>query len=245
MREPRRAADLPGDGAARRSSPRPSARRSAASRRARPRSRTWRRGRSSARCCRPMRRASRRSSLRTRRHQRRLNASAAMRAIMHALGRNLAAGLRLALFLPVERAAFRISVRSCCWSSCCRRRSTSTPTGFARRTRRASRCSGLHGEMFALGSAALVERDTRDPAPRRRALSGAADRRPRGVSARADRPCAAGPAAHGDCVTPEAKADRSNTRCWVDVRHRDARRVRVHRSRTLAPRRGRPPAACC
>ena len=28
---------------------------------------------------------------------------------IHALGRNLAAGLRLALFMPVERASFRIS----------------------------------------------------------------------------------------------------------------------------------------
>jgi len=75
----------------------------------------------------------------------------AIRSAVHALGRNLAAGLRLALFMPVERAAFRISAVQLLLIVM-----LSAAIDIDADWVRASHDSrlsilGLHGEIFALG----------------------------------------------------------------------------------------------
>ena len=79
-----------------------------------------------------------------------------MRAIIHALGRNLAAGLRLALFLPVGRASFRISVTQLLLVVALSA-AIDIDADWVRAAHEARfSLLGLHGEIFALGLLALV-----------------------------------------------------------------------------------------
>ena len=79
-----------------------------------------------------------------------------MRAIIHALGRNLAAGLRLALFLPVGRAAFRISVTQLVLVVVLSA-AIDIDADWVRAAHEARfSLLGLHGEIFALGLLALA-----------------------------------------------------------------------------------------
>lgn len=79
-----------------------------------------------------------------------------MRAIIHALGRNLAAGLRLALFLPVGRASFRISVTQLLLVVVLSA-AIDIDADWARAAHEARfSLLGLHGEIFALGLLALA-----------------------------------------------------------------------------------------
>ena len=79
-----------------------------------------------------------------------------MRSTIHALGRNLAAGLRLALFMPVERASFRISavqlVLIVILSA-----AIDVDADWVRANGDARfSILGLHGEIFALGLLVLT-----------------------------------------------------------------------------------------
>jgi hypothetical protein len=79
-----------------------------------------------------------------------------MRAIIHALGRNLAAGLRLALFLPVGRASFRISVTQLVLVVVLSA-AIDIDADWVRAAHEARfSLLGLHGEIFALGLLALA-----------------------------------------------------------------------------------------
>lgn len=79
-----------------------------------------------------------------------------MRAIIHALGRNLAAGLRLALFLPVGRASFRISVTQLVLVVILSA-AIDIDADWVRAAHEARfSLLGLHGEIFALGLLALA-----------------------------------------------------------------------------------------
>jgi hypothetical protein len=79
-----------------------------------------------------------------------------MRAIIHALGRNLAAGLRLALFLPVGRASFRISVTQLLLVVALSA-AIDIDADWVRAAHEARfSLLGLHGEIFALGLLALA-----------------------------------------------------------------------------------------
>ena len=81
-----------------------------------------------------------------------------MRAIIHALGRNLAAGLRLALFMPVGRAAFRISVTQLVLVVVLSA-AIDIDADWVRAAHEARfSLLGLHGEIFALGLLALSAR---------------------------------------------------------------------------------------
>lgn len=74
-----------------------------------------------------------------------------MRNALHALGRNLAAGLRLALFIPVERAAFRISVTQLVLVAILSA-AIDIDADWIRAAHDARfSILGLHGEIFALG----------------------------------------------------------------------------------------------
>jgi hypothetical protein len=79
-----------------------------------------------------------------------------MRSAIHALGRNLAAGLRLALFMPVERLAFRISASQLLLLVILSA-AIDVDADWVRAAQD-SRFSllGLHGEIFALGLLALT-----------------------------------------------------------------------------------------
>ena len=90
-----------------------------------------------------------------------------MRSAIHALGRNLAAGLRLALFMPVERVAFHISAGQLVLIVLVSAAIDIDADWF--RAAQDARFSilGLHAEIFALGLLALtsaiiaiVRRDT-------------------------------------------------------------------------------------
>jgi hypothetical protein len=79
-----------------------------------------------------------------------------MRANIHALGRNLAAGLRLALFLPVGRASFRISVTQLLLVVVLSA-VIDIDADWVRAAHEARfSLLGLHGEIFALGLLALA-----------------------------------------------------------------------------------------
>ena len=79
-----------------------------------------------------------------------------MRAILHALGRNLAAGLRLALFLPVARTSFRISLTQLLLVVVLSA-AIDIDADWARAAHEARfSLLGLHGEIFALGLLALA-----------------------------------------------------------------------------------------
>ena len=79
-----------------------------------------------------------------------------MRTAIHALGRNLAAGLRLALFLPVERARFRISVTQLLLVVVLSA-AIDIDADWVRAAHEARfSLLGLHGEIFALGLLALA-----------------------------------------------------------------------------------------
>ena len=79
-----------------------------------------------------------------------------MRAVVHALGRNLAAGLRLALFMPVERVAFRISATQLVLVVVLSA-AIDIDADWVRAAHEARfSLLGLHGEIFALGLLALV-----------------------------------------------------------------------------------------
>ena len=74
----------------------------------------------------------------------------------HALGRNLAAGLRLALFMPVERASFRISVLQLLLVVMLSA-AIDIDADWVRAAHDARfSILGLHGEIFALGLLALT-----------------------------------------------------------------------------------------
>src|SRR5882672_7755013 len=79
-----------------------------------------------------------------------------MRAAIHALGRNLAAGLRLALFMPVERVAFRITpvqlLLTVVVSAAIDIDADWIRAGHETRFS----ILGLHGEIFALGLLVLT-----------------------------------------------------------------------------------------
>ena len=79
-----------------------------------------------------------------------------MRSTLHALGRNLAAGLRLALFMPVERASFRISAAQLILVVILSA-AIDVDADWVRVTGEARfSILGLHGEIFALGLLALT-----------------------------------------------------------------------------------------
>lgn len=79
-----------------------------------------------------------------------------MRSALHALGRNLAAGLRLALFMPVERAAFRISATQLVLVVILSA-AIDIDADWIRAAHDARfSILGLHGEIFALGLLALT-----------------------------------------------------------------------------------------
>ena len=79
-----------------------------------------------------------------------------MRSAIHALGRNLAAGLRLALFMPVERAAFRISAAQLLLVVILSA-AIDIDADWIRAAHDARfSILGLHGEIFALGLLALT-----------------------------------------------------------------------------------------
>ena len=74
-----------------------------------------------------------------------------MRSALRGLGRNLVAGLRLALFLPVERAAFRISAGQLVLMVIVSA-AIDVDTDWVRAAHEARfSILGLHGELFALG----------------------------------------------------------------------------------------------
>jgi hypothetical protein len=79
-----------------------------------------------------------------------------VRAAIHGFGRNLAAGLRLALFMPVERVAFRISATQLILIVLLSAAIDIDADWI--RAAHESRFSilGLHGEIFALGLLALT-----------------------------------------------------------------------------------------
>ena len=79
-----------------------------------------------------------------------------MRSAIHALGRNLAAGLRLALFMPVERVAFRISATQLLLIVLLSA-AIDVDADWVRAAHEARfSILGLHGEIFALGLLALT-----------------------------------------------------------------------------------------
>jgi len=79
-----------------------------------------------------------------------------VRSTLHALGRNLAAGLRLALFMPVERASFRISAAQLILVVILSA-AIDVDADWVRVTGEARfSILGLHGEIFALGLLALT-----------------------------------------------------------------------------------------
>lgn len=79
-----------------------------------------------------------------------------MRAAIHALGRNLAAGLRLALFLPVTRGAFRLSVVQLVLIVIVSA-AIDIDADWVRAAHEARfSLLGLHGEIFALGLLAFA-----------------------------------------------------------------------------------------
>jgi hypothetical protein len=79
-----------------------------------------------------------------------------MRAVFHALGRNLVAGLRLALFMPVERVAFRISPTQLLLIVVLSA-AIDIDADWVRAAHEARfSILGIHGEIFALGLLALV-----------------------------------------------------------------------------------------
>ena len=78
-----------------------------------------------------------------------------MRAAIHALGRNLAAGLRLALLMPVERVAFRLSATQLLLVVLLSA-AIDIDSDWVRAAHEARfSLLGLHGEIFALGLLAL------------------------------------------------------------------------------------------
>jgi hypothetical protein len=89
-----------------------------------------------------------------------------LRTVVHELGRNLAAGLRLALFLPVERAAFRISPAQLVLLTVVSA-AIDIDADWARAASEVRfSLLGVHGELFALGllvlSSALLAMLRRD-----------------------------------------------------------------------------------
>ena len=79
-----------------------------------------------------------------------------MPTAVHALGRNLAAGLRLALFMPVERVAFRISPTQLLLIVVLSA-AIDIDADWVRAAHEARfSILGIHGEIFALGLLALV-----------------------------------------------------------------------------------------
>ena len=79
-----------------------------------------------------------------------------MRSTIHALGRNLAAGLRLVLFMPVERASFRISATQLILVVVLSA-AIDVDADWVRASGDARfSILGLHGEIFALGLLALT-----------------------------------------------------------------------------------------
>ena len=89
-----------------------------------------------------------------------------MRNALHALGRNLVAGLRLALFMPVDRGAFRISVAQLVLVVVVSA-AIDIDADWVRAAHEARfSILGLHGELFALGllvmSSALIAMLRRD-----------------------------------------------------------------------------------
>jgi hypothetical protein len=84
----------------------------------------------------------------------------ALRSAIHELGRNLAAGLRLAFFLPIERASFRVSPTQLLLVVIVSA-AIDIDADWARAAHEARfSLLGLHGELFALGllmvSSALI-----------------------------------------------------------------------------------------
>src|SRR5690242_21665832 len=84
----------------------------------------------------------------------------ALRSAIHDLGRNLAAGLRLAFFLPIEHASFRVSPGQLLLVVIVSA-AVDIDADWARAAHEARfSLLGLHGELFALGllmvSSALI-----------------------------------------------------------------------------------------
>ena len=154
-----------------------------------------------------------------------------MRSAIHALGRNLAAGLRLALFMPVERVAFRISAAQLLLLVVLSA-AIDIDADWVRAAHEARfSMLGLHGEIFALGLLALtsamlaiLRRDGELYLALPIVVLASFPLDP-------DRACAAGSAAgQSGSVRAEAKAILEYAVLRVDVHHRDARGARVHRS---------------
>jgi hypothetical protein len=79
-----------------------------------------------------------------------------VRGALHALGRNLAAGLRLAFFMPVDAAAFRVSAAQLVLLVLVSA-AIDVDADWLRAARDARfSVLGVHGELFALGLLALT-----------------------------------------------------------------------------------------